>query len=319
MNKAPAAPADAPAFLPYQRDPETLARPGRPGHGPAWSTHRWSREGRGHGQRQLRPGQPRADDPHPRRQGAPHRPPTSPRPRPTATRTACWWSLGAEPTARCAAPSTRPAPRASAPATSTSAGLNPFPPGLGALLHRYDRVLVPELNMGQLARVLRAEFLVDAVSYGKVQASPSRSAKFSPASRPSRPDPLRSLNMPPITEDQTAPSLSKKDFMSDQTIRLVSGCGDYSILSQVQTVFAQLGIPARSSPSSAGSAAQPLPLLHEHLRLPLHPRPGPRDRHRTQAGQPGAVGLGGDRRRRRAQRSGWGIHLITRSGAATSM
>jgi 2-oxoglutarate ferredoxin oxidoreductase subunit alpha len=50
--------------------------------------------------------------------------------------------------------------------------LNPFPPGLGELLHRYDRVLVPELNMGQLARVLRAEFLVDAVSYGKVQGQP---------------------------------------------------------------------------------------------------------------------------------------------------
>jgi 2-oxoglutarate ferredoxin oxidoreductase subunit beta len=49
--------------------------------------------------------------------------------------------------------------------------------------------------------------------------------------------------MPPITEDQTAPSLSKKDFMSDQTIRWCPGCGDYSILSQVQTVFAQLGIP----------------------------------------------------------------------------
>lgn len=50
--------------------------------------------------------------------------------------------------------------------------LNPFPAGLGELLHRYDRVLVPELNMGQLARVLRAEFLVDAISYGKVQGQP---------------------------------------------------------------------------------------------------------------------------------------------------
>ncbi len=39
------------------------------------------------------------------------------------------------------------------------------------------------------------------------------------------------------------PAYSKKDFMSDQIIRWCPGCGDYSILSQVQTVFAGLGIP----------------------------------------------------------------------------
>ena len=43
------------------------------------------------------------------------------------------------------------------------------------------------------------------------------------------------------TEEATA--YTKKDFMSDQTIRWCPGCGDYSILSQVQTVFSQLGIP----------------------------------------------------------------------------
>ncbi len=40
----------------------------------------------------------------------------------------------------------------------------------------------------------------------------------------------------------TAPAYSKKDFMSDQLIRWCPGCGDYSILSQVQTVFSKLGI-----------------------------------------------------------------------------
>ena len=38
-------------------------------------------------------------------------------------------------------------------------------------------------------------------------------------------------------------SYTKKDFMSDQVIRWCPGCGDYSILSQVQTVFAELGVP----------------------------------------------------------------------------
>ena len=46
-----------------------------------------------------------------------------------------------------------------------------------------------------------------------------------------------------INEDPGLPRLSKKDFMSDQTVRWCPGCGDYSILSQVQTVFAGLGIP----------------------------------------------------------------------------
>jgi 2-oxoglutarate ferredoxin oxidoreductase subunit beta len=44
-----------------------------------------------------------------------------------------------------------------------------------------------------------------------------------------------------MNEDQ--PTYRKKDFMSDQMVRWCPGCGDYAILSQVQTVFAELGIP----------------------------------------------------------------------------
>jgi 2-oxoglutarate ferredoxin oxidoreductase subunit alpha len=50
--------------------------------------------------------------------------------------------------------------------------LNPFPPNLERLLGRFDRVLVPELNMGQLAWLLRAKFLVPAISYPKVKGKP---------------------------------------------------------------------------------------------------------------------------------------------------
>ena len=50
--------------------------------------------------------------------------------------------------------------------------LNPFPPNLGEILGRFDRVLVPELNMGQLAMLLRARFLVPAVSFPKVKGKP---------------------------------------------------------------------------------------------------------------------------------------------------
>jgi len=50
--------------------------------------------------------------------------------------------------------------------------LNPLPADLGAVLSRFDKILVPELNLGQLARVLRAEFLAPAQSLSKVQGQP---------------------------------------------------------------------------------------------------------------------------------------------------
>ncbi len=52
--------------------------------------------------------------------------------------------------------------------------LNPFPSDLGEVLSRFDKVLVPELNAGQLARLLRAEYLVDARSFAKLEGQPFR-------------------------------------------------------------------------------------------------------------------------------------------------
>jgi len=50
--------------------------------------------------------------------------------------------------------------------------LNPLPPNLGEVLGRFERVLVAELNAGQLSKILRAEYLVDAQSLTKVQGQP---------------------------------------------------------------------------------------------------------------------------------------------------
>src|SRR5438128_10499559 len=52
--------------------------------------------------------------------------------------------------------------------------LSPFPRNLGGLLKRYDRVLVPEMNNGQLVKLLRAEYLVDAEGFSKVTGKPFR-------------------------------------------------------------------------------------------------------------------------------------------------
>jgi 2-oxoglutarate ferredoxin oxidoreductase subunit alpha len=50
--------------------------------------------------------------------------------------------------------------------------LNPLPRNTGDVLRSYRKVLIPEMNMGQLARIVRSEFLVDADSYTKVQGQP---------------------------------------------------------------------------------------------------------------------------------------------------
>ncbi len=56
--------------------------------------------------------------------------------------------------------------------------LNPFPRNLGTLLQGYRKVLVPEINLGQLVMLLRARFLVDAVGYDRVRGKPFRIAEI---------------------------------------------------------------------------------------------------------------------------------------------
>ena len=57
-------------------------------------------------------------------------------------------------------------------ATAHIKHLNPLPANTGEVLRSYKRVLVPEMNMGQLVKILRAEFLVDCESYTKVDGLP---------------------------------------------------------------------------------------------------------------------------------------------------
>jgi 2-oxoglutarate ferredoxin oxidoreductase subunit alpha len=59
--------------------------------------------------------------------------------------------------------------------------LNPLPPDLGQILRQFRRILVPEINSGQLVRVLRAEYLVDAVGFNRVRGLPLASQEISEA------------------------------------------------------------------------------------------------------------------------------------------
>ncbi len=56
--------------------------------------------------------------------------------------------------------------------------LNPMPSNIGEVLMKYPKVLVPELNLGQLSKMIRAEFLVDAKTLSKVQGSPFRASEI---------------------------------------------------------------------------------------------------------------------------------------------
>jgi 2-oxoglutarate ferredoxin oxidoreductase subunit alpha len=63
-------------------------------------------------------------------------------------------------------------------ATAHLRHLNPFPANLGEVLKAYDKVLVPEINLGQLALLLRGRYLVDVISYNRVRGLPFRAAEL---------------------------------------------------------------------------------------------------------------------------------------------
>jgi 2-oxoglutarate/2-oxoacid ferredoxin oxidoreductase subunit alpha len=61
--------------------------------------------------------------------------------------------------------------------------LNPLPGNLGPLLRRYEKVVVPEMNLGQLATLIRAKYLVDAHSYTQVNGMPFKAEQLATALR----------------------------------------------------------------------------------------------------------------------------------------
>jgi 2-oxoglutarate ferredoxin oxidoreductase subunit alpha len=56
--------------------------------------------------------------------------------------------------------------------------LNPFPANLGDVLAAYDKVVIPEMNLGQLALLIRAKYLVDVLSVTQVRGLPFKAAEL---------------------------------------------------------------------------------------------------------------------------------------------
>jgi 2-oxoglutarate/2-oxoacid ferredoxin oxidoreductase subunit alpha len=56
--------------------------------------------------------------------------------------------------------------------------LNPFPTNTGEVVQKYDKVVIPEMNLGQLALLIRGRFLVDAISYNRVTGLPFKAEEL---------------------------------------------------------------------------------------------------------------------------------------------
>ena len=56
--------------------------------------------------------------------------------------------------------------------------INPFPKNLGDILVKFDKILIPELNLGQLLGIIRSKYLVDAKGFNKVQGKPFSSTEI---------------------------------------------------------------------------------------------------------------------------------------------
>jgi 2-oxoglutarate/2-oxoacid ferredoxin oxidoreductase subunit alpha len=59
--------------------------------------------------------------------------------------------------------------------------LNPFPHNTGDVVRAYEKVLIPEINLGQLRKLIRAEFLVDATGFNLVRGLPFRAGEVQEA------------------------------------------------------------------------------------------------------------------------------------------
>ena len=93
------------------------------------------------------------------------------------------WSAGAPPTGPSAGPSSAAGRQGISVSHIHLRHLNPLPRNLGDLLAGFDKVLVPEMNMGQLTTMLRSRYLVPAVSLPKVTGKPFKIVEIMDAIR----------------------------------------------------------------------------------------------------------------------------------------
>ena len=112
---------------------------------------------------------------------------------------------------------------------------------MGELLRGFDQILVPEMNMGQLASLLRDKLGVETVQLNKVTGQPFLIAELVQK--------IRSLLAPAPSagaqgrqrRPRMSAQLAAKDFASSQEVRWCPGCGDYAVLKSVTRALADVG------------------------------------------------------------------------------
>ena len=151
--------------------------------------------------------------------------------------------------------------------------LNPFPKDLGDVLRRYPRVLVPEMNLGQLSRLVRAEYLVDAQSreQGARRALHRRRARSRHPRHPRRP-PLTDLDP---GHHQEGLVQRPGGALVPRLRRLLDPLGRAADDARPRRAPRGHGVRVRHRVRGA------VPVLHEHLRDALDPRARAGDRHRA--------------------------------------
>ena len=112
--------------------------------------------------------------------------------------------------------------------------INPMPKNTEQLLKNFKKVIVAELNLGQMRQILNGKFNVGAKGYNKVQGLPFKISELVEAFKQE----LGHKEDNKMTEN---PTYKKKDFVSDQEVRWCPGCGDYAILSAVQLAMTKIG------------------------------------------------------------------------------
>jgi len=93
--------------------------------------------------------------------------------------------------------------------------LSPLPPNLGEVLRAFPRVLVPELNMGQLRMILRARYLVDARGLNKIQGKPFKVEEIQQAIEIMVTDRIGPREMLLVKNQQVSLEDQDYDFMRD--------------------------------------------------------------------------------------------------------
>ncbi len=206
--------------------------------------------------------------------------------------------------------------------------LNPLPRDLGDILKRYERVLIPEMNLGQLGLLIRGRYLVDAVGYHQVNGMPLKAAALAHAIADLVAE-AEGIEAPlgvwgeTVVKEHAQMSTDRDPHARDaqrhragaerrrcadrQGVHLRPGGALVPGLRRLRRAQGRAGLPARPRPAPREHRVRlrhrllvAVPLLPRHLRHALDPRPRAGDRHRHRHLAPGPVRLGRHRRRRRA-------------------